>query len=122
MLTIIFLKISLTIFFLRILVNKQQRLILYVALTVTVGFGAFHLGWIIFQCGVPKNAETILTKSLSGKCLPADASIGVNYAHSSINLIVDLAVTAISIATVWKTHLTFREKLTISFLFGLAGL
>lgn len=119
MLTIVFFKTSLVILFYRIFVAKTQRFVLKVVLAVICVYGIFHVFWIIFQCGVPRSAETIIINSSSGRCFSPTASIGINYAHSVVNLAVDLTLVAIAIPNTWKTQLLTREKVVVTVLFGL---
>ena len=114
------LKISLALFFSRILNERWQRraLITIMAITLPIGFGYWLFS--IFQCGIPNKGMTFWEKKLSGMCVSDTAAIGFGYVNALVNAITDISLCCLPIPTIWKTRLSRKEKFIVLGIFVLA--
>src|ERR1700748_1653731 len=83
----IFVKLSLGMFFLRIIVQKQLRWIVYAAMTLSTVYNLFTSFWDIGVCGNPTN---YLENLLKGNCVPKNAQIALTYIHGVVNTLTDI--------------------------------
>lgn len=66
------LKVSMAVFFLRIVQQKWQKLIIYVSMGIYASYSIAFVFVALFQCGVPK-----VVNFISGEnCMPWDSVIG----------------------------------------------
>lgn len=84
-----FLKISLAIFFLRIINKKWHRHVIHVTTGLYTVYGVAFAFIVLFQCGNPRD---FLTNEILGKCLRNDIVGPLNYVASTLNAITDLIV------------------------------
>jgi hypothetical protein len=114
------LKISLALFFSRILNERWQRkaLITIMAITLPIGFGYWLFS--IFQCGIPNKGMTFWEKKLSGTCVSDAAAIGLGYVNALVNAGTDISLCCLPIPTIWKTRLSRKEKFIVLGIFVLA--
>jgi hypothetical protein len=113
-------KISLGLFFLRIMTRRWQRYIVYAVMIAStiVAIGSFF--FTTFQCGVPK-ADEFIRKQLSGKCQTKQQIFALTYSQSVVNLATDVILAAMSVSMLTKSKLGRREKATVSFILILAA-
>ncbi len=119
--TTILLKISLGLFFLRILTKRWQNRTFRIIIAVSVVYGLFFFFIILFQCGDPKHlADRLLTKH---KCLPVGVVLGTGYGYGTINVIADWTFVLIPIAILLDSDLDRRSKISVSIVmaFGAVG-
>jgi hypothetical protein len=83
------LKISLAIFFLRVITKKWHRYVIYSATAVYTVYGLTFAFIGIFQCGNPKK---FLANQLVGNCLPNSMLQPMNYVSGSLNALTDWIV------------------------------
>jgi hypothetical protein len=110
----LFFKISLGLFFLRILVKKWQRRTVYGAVVIA-SFVSFCYFWFaIFQCGVPN--DSFWEKIISHQC-PGDRKsvmLGVSYTHATITALTDLTLAFLPVPILIKLRIPFKEKVVVS--------
>jgi hypothetical protein len=116
------LKISLGIFFLRIVINQVQRRIIYFIVFLSSIFGFVYFFFIIFQCGAPIHGFTFWEKYLSHKCVPDGAVLGMAYTHAIINALTDTTFAIMPYFMVWKAKLTIQQKFLIGAILTIAAL
>jgi hypothetical protein len=116
----ILVKISLGVFFLRILVERWQRTVVYIFVTLSsvVGFGYFW--YAVFQCGVP--GDSYWQKLLTHQCKGANSRLvlGVSDLHASVNALTDIVLVSIPIPVVIRSKISLREKLVVGGIFAMA--
>lgn len=117
--TMISLKISLGIFFLRILVERVYRKLVWGTLCLTTFVGTGYMFFAIFQCGVP-NGKTFWNKKLAGQCVSVPGCLAFGYIHAIIGACTDLFLSVLPIPVVLKAKITKREKLIIVGILALA--
>jgi len=119
--TMIMLKVSLSIFLLRIMVKGWQRLIIYSAATLSVLFGISMFFWVTFQCGYVKNASVFINRISAGQCVSWDASLGMSYAYAGVITMTDLVFAILPWFMLRDTKMTTKAKITVGLILGLGA-
>ncbi|TIA04513.1 hypothetical protein D6C83_08850, partial [Aureobasidium pullulans] len=117
-LTTITLKISLAIFFLRIVVRKWQRRVIYVATGVYTIFGIAFAFIAVFQCGVPTH---FLIKEAAGECIPDRILQPLNYVHASLNAASDWTFACLPVFVLWNSKIPRSAKISSGLLLSLGA-
>ncbi|KAF2660057.1 hypothetical protein K491DRAFT_589900 [Lophiostoma macrostomum CBS 122681] len=114
------LKISLGLFFLRILTKQWQINIFRAILVVSAVFGIFYTFIAIFQCGTP---DKLLDRLLLGniQCLPNGLLLSSGYLYGSINVIADWTFVLIPIFVLLESDMDRRSKISVSIVMGLGA-
>jgi hypothetical protein len=107
------LKLSLGIFFLRIMINKTQRRIIYFVVSVSVFFGTVYFFFIVFQCGAPIPGATFWQKFIGRVCAPNRAVLAMGYTHAIITALTDLTFAILPINLVRNAHMSSRQKILV---------
>ncbi|KAF3039420.1 hypothetical protein E8E12_009173 [Didymella heteroderae] len=119
-LTTTLLKISLGLFFLRVLTKKWQKIIFHTILGVSATYGLFYTFTTIFVCGDPaKLADTLVG---SEKCLPAGFILATGYLYGIINIIADWTFVLIPIVILIDSDIDRRAKISVSIIMGLGAI
>jgi hypothetical protein len=118
-LTTTLLKVSLGLFFLRVLTKKWQKTLFHVILAISVVFGILYVFVSIFQCGDP----TKLADSFFGskKCLPRGLLLGSGYIYGTINVLADWTFVLIPIVVLLDSEMDRRSKISVSIVMGLGA-
>ena len=109
----IFIKLSLGIFFLRITVDRIQRRIIYAVIAISVSFGTIYFFFIVFQCGAPIQGATFWERFISRKCVPPSAVLAMGYTHALLNAITDVTLAVLPIGLVRKAKLHPHQKIIV---------
>ncbi|THX66296.1 hypothetical protein D6C77_06481 [Aureobasidium pullulans] len=112
LLTTIFLKLSLAVFFLRIVLAKWQRQVIIIS---TIVFSVYTFGFFfvaIFQCGDP--AKYLIHK-VQGRCIAWSALGPMNYIHGVMNALTDWVFVSLPILVVRKANMRGRDKYSVVF-------
>ena len=119
-LTTTLLKISLGLFFLRVLTKRWQTVIFHTILGVSAGYGLFYVFTTIFVCGDPaKIADTLVG---SKKCLPTGFILATGYLYGIINVVADWTFVLIPIAILVDSDIDRRSKISVSVVMGLGAI
>ena len=107
---IVSLKISIGFFFYRLVVVPWQKyLILATAsLSTVVGIAAFFFA--VFQCGIYQNALDFMNRTLAGKCVDIQATLGVNYMAAAVTILTDWIFLILPIAILKGVCMRRRDK------------
>jgi hypothetical protein len=121
-LTMLVLKVSLAIFFLRILIDKWQRRIIIATVTVSTLFGIAYFFFAVFQCGVVKNSFDLWFKFASHKCITRSQILGISYTHATITTGSDWIFALIPLSMMKQLQLRWKEKLIVGFILTLGAM
>ena len=114
------LKISLGLFFLRVLTERWQTVLFHTILGVSATYGLFYVFSTIFVCGDPTRlADTFVG---SQKCLPASFILATGYLYGIINVIADWTFVLIPIAILVDSDIDRRSKISVSIVMGLGAI
>ena len=112
-----FLKLSLGLFFLRILVVEWQRKTVWAVMILSTVVNFFCSFWAIFVCGNPAN---YLTSLLTEKCVPKGPWLAIGYLQSATNTATDVTLAFLPIPMLWGVQLSFQKKLLVTSILMLA--
>jgi len=115
---IIFLKLSLGYFFLRIVVDSRQRKAIYICMVVSTVFNLLCSFWVMSECGNPKD---FVKNFAAGKCPPVPVQMAVAYLPGVANCITDFVFVSIPIFIVRGSTLSKDTKIYVCSILGLAS-
>lgn len=110
--SILFLKLSLGLFFLRVVLVKWQRRIIYGIMIMSTTVQSYHAFLLVFSCGNPK---TYPDSMVMGQCLPRNVQVDLAYVQGAVTTLTDFLFALLPIPLLWKTTLDTRSKLSVAF-------
>ncbi|KAF2432375.1 hypothetical protein EJ08DRAFT_585601 [Tothia fuscella] len=120
-LTMLVLKLSIAIFFLRIIAKRWQRVVVYISAGVSILINTVSFFFIVFQCGVPSSAYLIFIRLASGQCISRGQILGLNYGQGGITTLTDVVFAILPIFMLQGTNMNSRERWTVGFILLLAA-
>jgi hypothetical protein len=114
----IFVKISIGFFLLRVAVVRIQRQIIYAVVFLTAITGVVFLFVTAFQCSP---ISYFWNRSQPGHCLRMDVIIGLTYFFSSINALCDFTFGLLPVFLVWNLKINKKEKLALVPILGMGA-
>lgn len=112
-----FLKLSLGLFFLRILVEPWHRQVVYVVMALSTAVNVFCSFWAIFVCGNPVH---YLIRLVSGKCVAKGPWLAIGYLQSATNTATDIAMAILPIPMLWNIQMSLGKKFMVASILMLA--
>jgi hypothetical protein len=112
-LTLLVLKVSISIFYLHFLQTKAQRLVIYTAVSVSTVFSIAALLFVIFQCGYYHGAQDFIQKKLANQCVSNAAGAGMIYAHSTVTMLTDWTFLLMPLWLVNGSSMTTKSKVSL---------
>ncbi|PVH95838.1 hypothetical protein DM02DRAFT_536497 [Periconia macrospinosa] len=119
-LTTTFLKMSLGLFFLRLLTKPWQRYLFHTTLVITALYGVFYFLATVLVCGSPSNAEGSFAGSRS--CASTDFILSTGYIYGIINVLSDWTFTLVPILILIESDMCPRSKIVVSFVIAFAAI
>jgi hypothetical protein len=115
-------KISLGIFFLRILVERWQRRIVYFMVTLSTATGFAYFWYAVFQCGLPNSGgltfwEKVITKKCNTTPLQANSAA---YVHGGVQVLTDISMLLVPLPVIYGARITRKEKQIVFGIFMIA--
>jgi hypothetical protein len=120
-LTMIVLKLSIGLFFLRILVTRWQRLFLVSTIALATIFGVAHFFFAIFQCGLYAHIEIFIVRMVAGTCAKPKVGLGMNYTYATLTTFSDFVCGLLPIFILRESNMPIRTKIFIGCLLALAA-
>lgn len=118
-LTTTFLKISLGLFFLRLLTKKWQRILFRAIIALSACCGFVYIFVAIFQCGDPAElAESVLGSRM---CAPEWFLLSSGYLYGTMNVIADWIFTLIPIMILMDSDMDRRSKISVGIVIAFAA-
>ncbi|EUC28518.1 hypothetical protein COCCADRAFT_30238 [Bipolaris zeicola 26-R-13] len=121
LLTTTFLKVSLGLFFLRVLTKKWQKHVFHTVLTIGVVYGFFYFFIVLFQCGDPRHIGDDFIQKSSDKCLPPALRMSAGYIYGIINVLADWTFVLIPISVLMDSDLDRRSKMSVGMVMALGA-
>ena len=119
--SLIFIKLSIGFFFLRLLEKTYQKRVIYSTMIVSVTIGTAYTFYAIFQCGVNVSGEQFWENILARKYNPK-AALAVGYLHAVTAAIVDLTLNLLPIPVIRSLKIPAREKAIIYIILAMGAL
>ncbi|KAF1833063.1 integral membrane protein [Decorospora gaudefroyi] len=120
-LTTTLLKVSLGLFFLRVLTKRWQTLIFHVILVISGTYGLFYVFVTVFQCGDPTKLADSLLSLESPRCLPSAFLLTTGYLYGIMNILADWTFVLIPISVLVDSDLDRRSKISVSLVMALGA-
>jgi hypothetical protein len=115
-LTMIFAKISIGFFLLRVTVVRIQRQVIYCVVCTTVVVGIVFLFVTVFECSP---VSYFWNRAQEGHCLSMDVIIGLTYFYSVVNAICDFTFGLLPVFLVWNLQMDKRVKIILIPILGM---
>ncbi|RDW61635.1 hypothetical protein BP5796_11527 [Coleophoma crateriformis] len=110
--TVMFAKLSIGTFLLRLIRDRTQKTILYMVLLVNVLFSLTYFFLVLFQC-LPISAYWHITQQ-AGKCMPKEIFTAASYCHSVLIATTDLLFAILPIFMVWNLKMNLAMKFSVA--------
>ena len=118
----IFIKISLGLFFLRIAVEGYQRVIVKSVMVLYTAVGIAYFFFTIFQCGAPIQGATFWMKTITHHCQHTPTALGMAFLHGAATALTDLVYATLPIPILRKSLMKRREKVMVGGILFVAAL
>ena len=112
-----FIKLSIAVFLLRIAVQKRYIWTLRISMVIITIWSLAIFLFEIFQCS-PVRAQWDFTIT-SAKCVSGDSFVSAAYSISVMTIISDWLYAIIPIPMIWSIKMTVQKKLTVTFVLSL---
>ena len=114
--SILFLKLSIGVLFLRFIISPWQRRLVYAVMITSSFVNIVYAIWIVFNCGIPHNHNPNTRRN----CPSAHTSLGVSIAQAAVNATTDITLTIMPVPLLWGSTMKLREKISVCFILTLA--
>jgi hypothetical protein len=116
------LKISLGIFFLRVMITKWQKRVIYIAILISTVFGTSYFFYSVFRCGYFSNIWVFLERRVTMEhCVTVQSGLAMGYTQSAIATITDWTFAVLPIFVLRNVHMGDREKYTVFVILSLGA-
>jgi hypothetical protein len=105
-------KVSLGGFFLRIVVERWRRFVVFTAVFVSCTHNIAPVFFFNFMCGVPKGGVEFFLKYIGGQCVNSTHQLIMYYFQACSGTLTDLTFALLPIAILRKSALPLRDKCT----------
>ncbi|RDW77796.1 hypothetical protein BP6252_05849 [Coleophoma cylindrospora] len=109
---VMFAKLSIGTFLLRLIRDRTQQNIIYSVLLVNVLFSITYFFLVLFQC-LPVSVYWHITQQ-AGKCMPKGIFTAASYCHSVLIATTDLLFATLPIFMVWKLKMNLAMKFSVA--------
>jgi hypothetical protein len=115
----LFLKLSLGLFFLRVLQTSWQRYTVYTAIALSTFVNFTFSFWTVFQCG---NPSTFIAKLSKGDCHTQKSWKPTGLIQAGVNVVTDFTLAAMPLPMLWDSQMVVSKKIIIGAILSLATL
>ncbi|KAE9990961.1 hypothetical protein EG327_000674 [Venturia inaequalis] len=119
LMTIMFLKISLGLFFLRVVSKKWQRKVVYATMFLSTIINIYHTVFVVFSCGSPQH---YLERMIQMKCVRKSVELGLAYEQAAVTTITDFVFALLPLPLLWNLSMDRRSKTLVGCILGLGTL
>lgn len=112
-----FIKLSIAIFLLRLAVRRRYRYTLWASMVVVVVWSIVSFFWDIFQC-TPVQAQWDFTIP-HARCVSPAQIVSAAYAISVMTIVTDWLFALLPIPMIWKVKMTKQAKASVTMILGL---
>jgi hypothetical protein len=114
------LKISLGIFFARIVVKPWQIGLIYVNVGVNIFSSAAAFFYVLFRCGA--NIDDYVMQQLANRCTPRTLDRFMAYQQAAVTTLTDVVFVTLPVLILWNANMSRRSKISVGFILCLATL
>lgn len=112
-----FIKLSIALFLLRLATARRYKWILWVSMSIIAIWSLVAFFWDVFQCK-PVEAQWDFTIP-NQTCVTPDQIVSAAYALSVMTILSDWLYALLPIAMIWGVQMTKQAKITVSIVLGL---
>lgn len=121
--TVLFLKLSVGLFYLRLAAEKWQRGVVWFLMGISTAFSLALFFLVVFQCGVPSDmVEFVIKKATKQGCITGYQIQAVTFTHAAITAFTDWVFVALPFFILRKTKMQGREKAVVGILMAFASI
>ena len=114
------LKVSLGLFFLHLLIQKWQRLVFHIVISLSILVGFSYIIISVFQCG--HHAKVVDSLLGSNECLSKDFILATQYLYGIVNIFANMTFVIISIRILIGSDIEHGAKISVSILIALGAI
>ncbi|KAL6706069.1 hypothetical protein ACN47E_006171 [Coniothyrium glycines] len=114
------LKISLGIFYARIVVKTWQLAVIYTTVGINIFSSLASFFYCLFRCG--PNLNMYVLQQLAYKCTPHKFDLFMAYQQAAFNTLTDLMFFLLPFCILWNSNMDRRTKISVGFILCLAAL
>ncbi|CAG5142597.1 uncharacterized protein ALTATR162_LOCUS1182 [Alternaria atra] len=118
--TVMIVKISLAIFFLRIMVKRCHFILVYVTVGVNIISSASAFFYCFFRCG--PSLEKYAMNQLINECASRDLDLFMAYQQAAFSTFTDVVFLLLPVPILWYANMDKRSKFSVGFILCLAAL
>jgi hypothetical protein len=111
---LIFLKVSLAFFYLRIVIQRWQKWVIYMTVTSFSLYGLTYAFIYLFRCG--SNINNQLIYRAEGKCIPDNTLLILTYVFGAVDTLTDFIYAFLPVYVLWNSNMPLGTKFTAGFL------
>ncbi|ENI01638.1 hypothetical protein COCC4DRAFT_147400 [Bipolaris maydis ATCC 48331] len=119
-LTMMLIKISLAIFFARIVVKRWHLMVIYMFVTLSIMSSIATYFYVFLRCG--PNLDQYLIRELMRDCTPIQLDIFMAYQQAVFNSITDVAFLFMPVLLLWNSPMERRAKISVGIILVVATL
>jgi hypothetical protein len=116
------LKISIGVFFLRIVQSNSQRIIIYTAMACSSLFSIAMFLFAVFQCGIYHGPLQFILRKLTNQCASESTALAMVYTHAVVTMITDWTFLILPIWLLRRSVLSLRDKWIVGLFLAFASL
>jgi hypothetical protein len=114
------LKISLGIFFGRLVVKRWQLGIIYANVGINVFSSAAAFFYSLFRCG--PDIDNYVFQQLNNQCTPRTLDRFIAYQQAAITTLTDVVFVMLPVFILWNANMSRRSKISVGLILCLATL
>lgn len=114
----LFLRLSISVFLMRICVKRIHFYIIYANIFMIITFAIFYCFLVIFQCS-PLSYFWLQAAGETGKCIDSNIIINATIAQSAIAFIADVVLSILPVFLVKDLKMNTRTKFSVAAILGL---
>lgn len=119
-LDMMFIKVSIGVFLLRIATQKRYRYTIWASIVVVAIWSLVLFFWNLFQCNpIAAQWDYTLLDNPENHCVSAQAIVNAAYALSVMTILSDWLYALLPIPMVWNVKMTKQAKATVVLVLGL---
>jgi hypothetical protein len=111
-------KLSLGLFFLRVVIKKWLRKIIYVTMALSTAINIYHCFFVLFSCG---NPTLYLENTLLKKCVRKSVEVGLAYEQATVTTVTDWVFALMPIPLLWNATMDRRSKISVGLILSLGA-
>ncbi|KAL1801076.1 hypothetical protein ACET3X_001418 [Alternaria dauci] len=111
-------KISLAIFFVRIIVRRCYLILVYVTVSVNIISSTTAFFYSLFRCG--PSLDKYVINQMMGKCAPRELDSFIAYQQAAFSTFTDFVFLLLPIPILWYANMDLRSKISVGFALCLA--